>query len=130
MKNSSFFCSLTAAGVLALFATGYAASAASLPRHNDARVIATAPPGEKVVLHFQGAERIFADGDGRLEVMHADGAIRRYRPTLFQMIAGKRKTVTYSWHVINADHVELKAIHPDPSAPLELAPIYALAKIS
>jgi hypothetical protein len=130
MKNSSFFCSLTAVGVLALCTTGYAADAANLPRHNAAPVIATAPPGEKVVLHFQGAERIFTDGSGRLEVLDADGAIRRYRPALFQTVDGKRKNVTFSCHVVDRDHVELKAVHPDPSAPLELAPIHPLAKTS
>jgi|SRR5579884_1177914 len=125
MKNSSFSRSLMTAGVLALCATGYAASAANLPRHNAAPVIATAAPGEKIVLHFQGAERIFADGSGRLEVVDADGAIRRYRPDLFQIIDGKRKAVVFTCHVIDAAHVELKAIHPDPSVPLELAPVRA-----
>jgi hypothetical protein len=130
MKKSSFFYSLMAAGVLALCGTGYTASAANLPRHNAARAIATASPGEKVVLHFQGAERIFTDGSGRLEVLDSDGAIRRYRPTLFQTIDGKRKNVTFFCHIVDRDHVELKAVHPDPSAPVELAPIYALPKAS
>lgn len=124
MKNSSFFYSLMTVGVLAVCATGYTANAASLPRQNAARVIATAPPGENVVLHFKGAEMIFVDGSGRLEVHTADGAVRRYRPTLFQTIDGKRKTVTFSFHIVDAEHVELKAIHPNPSAPLELAPIH------
>jgi len=128
MKNS-FFCSLTAAGVLALCTTGYAANAANLPRHNAA-VIATAGPGEKVVLHFQRAARISLDGNGRLEVVDTDGMIRRYRPALFQTIDGKRKIVTYSCHVLDADHVELKAVHPDPSAPLELAPVRPITATS
>jgi hypothetical protein len=130
MKNSSFFRSLTAVGVLALCTTGYAANVDSRQRHNAAPTIATAAPGEKVVLHFQGSERIFTDGSGRLEVLSADGGIRRYRPTLFQMIDGKRKTVAFSCRVIDAEHVELTAVHPDPSAPLELAPIHPLAKTS
>jgi hypothetical protein len=130
MKNSTLFCSLATAGILALCNTGYAADAANLPRRDAAQVIATASPGEKVVLHFQGAERIFRDGSGRLEVMNADGAILRYRPALFQIVGGKRKIVTFSCHVIDSDHVELKAIHPDPSAPLELAPMHALGTTS
>lgn len=112
--KKSFFCLLTAAGVLALCTTGYAASMA---------VVAAAPPGETLVLHFQGSERIQIDGAGRLEVLAADGGVRRYRPDVFQTIDGKRKTVTFSVHVIDRDHVELKAIHPNPSAPLELAPV-------
>jgi hypothetical protein len=129
MKNS-FFCSLAAAGVLALCTTGYAAKAASLPRHNGARVVAAAPPGENLLLHFQGAERIFIDGSGRLEVTDTEGTIRRYRPALSQVIDGKRKTVTYTVHVIDRDHVELKAVHPDPSAPVELAPVRPVSKSS
>ena len=128
MKNS-LFCSLIAAGVLALFATGYSANAASLPRHNTA-VIATAAPGEKVVLHFQRAARISMDGNGRLEVVDTDGMIRRYRPALFQTVDGKRKIVAYSCHIVDGDHVELKAVHPDPSAPVELAPIHPIAATS
>jgi len=124
MKNS-LFCSLIAAGVLALCSTGYAASAANLPRHS-----APAAPGDKVVLHFQRAARISMDGSGRLEVIDSDGMIRRYRPALFQTIDGKRKIVTYSCHVVDADHVELTAVHPDPSAPLELAPIHPIAATS
>jgi len=128
MKNS-FFYSLAAVGVLALCTTGYAADLAT-PRHGSAPAIATAAPGEKVVLHFQGAERIFMDGSGRLEVLEADGAILRYRPSLFQMIDGKHRIVTYSCHVVDHDHVELKAIHPNPSAPVELAPVHPLTKNS
>jgi hypothetical protein len=129
MKNSSFFCSLMTVGVLALCTTGYAANAANLPRHNIA-VIATAAPGEKVVLHFQRAARISMDGSGRLEVIDTDGMIRRYRPALFQTIDGKRKFVAYSCHVVGADHVELTAVHADPSAPVELAPIHPIAATS
>ena len=129
MKNS-LFCSLTAAGVMALCTTAYAASAANLPRHSVAAAIATAAPGDKVILHFQHAARISLDGSGRLEVMDADGMIRRYRPSLFQIIDGKRKVVAYSCHVVDADHVELKAVHPDPSSPLELAPIQPIAATS
>ena len=129
MKNN-LFCSLTAAGVLALFATGYAANAANLPRHHTATVIATAAPDEKLVLHFERAARISMDGSGRLEVIDTDGMIRRYRPSLFQIIDGKRKVVAYSCHVVGADHVELKAVHPDPSAPLELAPVHPITATS
>jgi hypothetical protein len=130
MKNSTLFCSMAAAGILALCNTGYAADAANLPRRNAAPAVTMAAPGEKLVLHFRGAERIFMDGSGRLEVTNADGAVLRYRPAMFQIIGGKRKTVTFSCHVIDADHVELKAIHPDPAAPLELAPIHALGTTS
>jgi hypothetical protein len=129
MKNS-LFCSLAAAGVLALCTTGYAANAANLPRHNTTRVIATTAPGETLVLHFQRATRISMDGSGRLEVIDADGMIRRYRPALFQTVDGKRKIVPYSCHIVDGDHVELKAVHPDPSAPVELAPIHPIAATS
>jgi hypothetical protein len=131
MKNS-LFCSMTATGVLAVLALctpGYAADVTSA-RHSAAPAIAAAAPGERVVLHFEGAERISMDGSGRLEVLEADGAIRRYRPALFQTIDGKHRIVTYSCHVVDHDHVELKAVHPNPSAPVELAPVHPVATTS
>ena len=131
MKNSLFY-SFAATGLLAVLAlctTAYAADVVN-PRHSAAPATATAAPGDKVVLHFQGAERISMDGSGRLEVLEADGAILRYRPALFQTIEGKHRVVTYSCHVVDHDHVELKAIHPNPSAPVELAPVHPIAKVS
>jgi hypothetical protein len=131
MKYSSFLRSTVAAGVLAICANAYAADPASIPRHEMAPLaIATAAPGQSVTLHFDGAERISIDGGGRLEIIHADGTIRRYRPALFQTVDGKRRNVPFSYHVLDGDHVQLKPIHPDSSTPLELAPVRPVGKNS
>jgi hypothetical protein len=126
----SFFPSMAAAGILALGVNAYAADPASIPERGAPPAIASSEPGQSLTLHFEGSERISVDGSGRLEVIHGDSTIRRYRPALFQTIDGKRKIVRYSYHVVDGDHVQLKPIHPDPSAPLELAPVRAVGKIS
>jgi hypothetical protein len=130
MQYSSFFRSLATAGVLAFCANVYAADPASIPRQEAPASIASSQPGQSVTLHFEGSERISIDGSGRLEVIQADNTVRRYRPALFQTVDGERKIVRYSYHVVDSDHVELKPIHPDPSTPLELAPVRAVAKAS
>ncbi|HWD99876.1 MAG TPA: hypothetical protein VG345_12590, partial [Bryobacteraceae bacterium] len=124
------FRSMAAAGILAFCANAYAADPASIPRQETPPAIASSEPGRSVMLHFDGSERISVDGSGRLEVIHGDFTIRRYRPALFQTIDGKRKTVRYSYHVVDSDHVQLKPIHPDPSAPVELAPVRAVGRNS
>jgi hypothetical protein len=130
MRYSNFFRSLTAAGILALGVNAYAADPASIPRQEGAPAIASSEPGQSLTLHFEGSERISIDGSGRLEVIHGDNTIRRYRPALFQTIDGKRKIVRFSYHVVDGDHVQLNPIHPDPSAPVELAPVRAVGKSS
>ena len=130
MRYSSFFRSIAAAGILAFCANVYAADPSSIPGHGTPPAVDSSEPGRSLTLHFEGAERISIDGGGRLEVIHGDSTILRYRPALFQTIDGKRKIVRYSYHVVDGDHVQLKPVHADPSATLELAPVRAVGKTS
>lgn len=118
--KTRFFHLMPAAGVLALCAAAFAAEPASVPS-NETSPEAMIAPGE-VTLHFNGAQRVFQSGRGGIDVIEADGTLEHFHPELYQTINGKRKTVRYRYHVIDSNHVELKAVHPDESAPIEVAP--------
>lgn len=125
MKNSSFFGSIAILGMVAFSATALAAGPDNAPRHGAASSCAsTAPaPQASVTLHFAGAERISIDGSGGLEILRADGNLRHYRPALYQNLDGKRAAVHFSYHVVDSEHVQLKAVHADPTVPLEMSPL-------
>ena len=114
---------IPATGILTLCVTAFAADPASIPPRDAASAAST--PSSSITLHFPGAQRISADSVGGLEIIRKDGTLRRYRPELFQVVGGKRREVRFTYHVVDRDHVELRAVHTDPSAPLQVEPAHA-----
>jgi hypothetical protein len=76
-----------------------------------------------VELHFAGAQRITFGEVGTLVIVKADGSLWRYKPSVYQMIDGKRKYVNVSFHYIGRDRVSLKVGKVDSSAPLVVTPV-------
>ncbi len=81
-----------------------------------------------VQLHFADAERIGYSGTGSLEIVSKDGHAWHYRPQVYQVVNGKRKTLTVTFSFIGHDRVGLKVLgNYDPSAPLVVTPVAGAA---
>ncbi len=88
----------------------------------DLVVEAGADPGA-VVLHFAGAQKVEFGDVGTLKITRADGSIWRYKPSVYQMVDGKRKYMTVGFHMLDKDRVSLKLVRFDASAPLVVGPV-------
>jgi hypothetical protein len=82
----------------------------------------TATNNGSVELHFAGAERVSQNGKGGLDVFKADGSVWHYRPNVYQVVNGKRRSVLPNYHIVDRDRVELQMKNADPSAAVVVNP--------
>ena len=62
-----------------------------------------------VELHFAGAQKVTFGDVGTLVIVKADGSIWRYKPSVYQMVDGKRRTLAVGFHFVGKDRVSLKS---------------------
>jgi hypothetical protein len=73
-------------------------------------------------LRFAHAQQVTFEGVGTLRIVDGDGHVWRYKPSVYQMLDGKRKDKVVGFHFIGKDRVSLKVDKLDPSAPLVVGP--------
>ncbi|MDQ1474100.1 MAG: hypothetical protein QOJ99_5580 [Bryobacterales bacterium] len=88
----------------------------------DLVVQAGTDPGT-VELHFAGAQKITFGDVGMLIITRADGSIWRYKPSVYQVVDGKRRPLIAGFHFMGKDRVSLKVDKYDSSAPLVIGPV-------
>jgi hypothetical protein len=88
----------------------------------DLVVEAGTDPGT-VELHFAGAEKITQGDVGMLVITRANGSTWRYKPSVYQVVDGKRKVLITGFHFVGKDRVSLKVHKYNSSAPLVVGPV-------
>jgi hypothetical protein len=88
----------------------------------DLVVEAGTDPGT-VELHFAGAQKITFGDVGMLIITRADGSIWRYRPSVYQVVDGKRKPLVAGFHFVGRDRVSLRVDKYNSSVPLVVGPV-------
>jgi hypothetical protein len=74
-------------------------------------------------LRFAGADRINVESVGTLLIVNKDGSVWRYKPDVYQLVDGKRKSKIFAFHFIGKDRVSLKIEKLNPSAPVVVGPV-------
>jgi hypothetical protein len=88
----------------------------------DLVVEAGTDPGS-VELHFAGAQKIAFGDVGMLVITRADGSVWRYRPSVYQVVNGKRRPLIAGFHFVGQDRVSLRVSGYDSSVPLVVGPV-------
>lgn len=76
-----------------------------------------------VELHFAGAQKVTFGDVGTLVIVKADGSLWRYKPSVYQVVDGKRRYLAVGFHFVGKDRVSLRVDNLDWSAPLVVAPV-------
>ena len=77
----------------------------------------------RIVLGFQGADRLEVDAQGDLVLHTADGTIRQRKPVIYQEIDGLRRDISGGYVLREARTVGIKVATYDPSRPLIIDPV-------
>ncbi len=121
--NRKFFVPALAAGILALAMSGSAMAAGVGSGHAHELVMEAGTDPNLIQVHFAGAQKVSLVAGGQLEIVNADGGIWRYRPTVYQVVNGKRHQIVAGFHVVDRDRVALRVSKFDASAPLVIGPV-------
>jgi hypothetical protein len=87
----------------------------------DVVVRAGADPN-RIVLGFQGADRLEVDAQGDLVLRTAAGAIRQRKPVIYQEVGGVRKEIPGGYVLTGEHQVGFKVAAYDTSQPLVIDP--------
>ena len=86
-------------------------------------VVAPGADPKKIVLGFQGANKLEIDAQGEL-VLHASGGdVRQHKPIVYQEIGGIRQEIAGSYVRKGADRVGFQVAAYDASRPLIIDPV-------
>ena len=88
-------------------------------------VVAPAADPRKIVLAFQGADRLEIDSEGALLLHAAGGSIRQPKPLLYQEIDGLRREIDGAYTLKGAHRVGFEVAAYDASRPLIIDPVLA-----
>jgi hypothetical protein len=86
-------------------------------------VVAPGANPKKIVLGFNGAEKIEIDARGDLVLHASGGAIRQHKPVIYQEIDGVRRDIEGSYVRKGAKRVGFKVAAYDTSQPLIIDPV-------
>jgi hypothetical protein len=86
-------------------------------------VVAPGADPERIVLGFQGAERLEIDAKGELVLHAAGGAIRQRKPVIYQEIDGVRREIEGGYVLKGATRVGFQVAAYDLSRPLIIDPV-------
>jgi hypothetical protein len=88
-------------------------------------VVAPGADPRKIVLAFQGADRLEIDSEGGLLLHAAGGSIRQPKPLLYQEIDGLRREIDGAYTLKGAHRVGFEVAAYDASRPLIIDPVLA-----
>jgi hypothetical protein len=121
--NKRFFIPAAAAGILALAMSGSAMAAGIGGVHRQELVMEAGTDPNSIQIHFAGADRVTIAAGGQLEIVNTDGGIWRYRPSVYQVVNGKRHQIVAGFRVMDKDRVALRVSKFDASVPLVFGPV-------
>jgi RHS repeat-associated protein len=81
-----------------------------------------ADPG-RIVLAFDGANRLSVDADGDLLIATQGGTVRQRKPVLYQEIEGERAEIDGRYMILERNRVGFRVGPYDPSHPLVIDPV-------
>src|SRR5439155_2864250 len=80
----------------------------------------------RIVLGFQGPDRLEVDAEGDLVLHTAAGPVRQRKPIIYQEIGGVRKEIPGGYVVNDEHHVRFRVTAYDASQPLVIDPVLEL----
>jgi hypothetical protein len=86
-------------------------------------VVAPGADPEKIVLGFQGADRLEIDAQGDLVLHIAERAIRQHKPVIYQEVNGFQRQIDGGYVLKGAEQVGFRVAAYDRSRPLIIDPL-------
>src|SRR5438034_503639 len=90
-------------------------------------VVAPGADPERIVLGFQGGERLEINAEGELVLHAGGGALRQQKPVIYQEIDGVRTKIEGRYVLKDAQRVGFQVAAYDPSRPLVIDPTLVYA---
>src|SRR5205823_3220160 len=88
-------------------------------------VVAPGANPKKIVLGFNGAEKLVIDAQGDLVLYAAGGEIRQRKPLIYQEVGGVRKEIAGGYVLKSGKRVGFEVAAYDGSRPLIIDPVLA-----